>query len=73
MSGRLNAFVSHYLTVSVYLLFIALGIALDILAHRPKSRIPTIGRVFSRIMHTRSGRIAVVAWWALIGFHLFSK
>jgi hypothetical protein len=43
------------------------------IAHRQRSRIPTVGQVFSRLMHTRTGRIAVIAWWAFIGFHLFSK
>jgi hypothetical protein len=64
---------SHDITLAGYLLFVFLGIGLNLLAHRRRSRIPTIGQVFGRIMHTRTGRIAVVAWWAFLGLHLFSK
>jgi len=24
-------------------------------------------------MHSRTGRIAIIAWWAWLGLHLFSK
>jgi Family of unknown function (DUF6186) len=29
--------------------------------------------MFTRIMHSRTGRIAVAAWWAWVGLHLFSR
>jgi len=64
---------SHVITVGGYLLFLALGIGLNVLAHRRGSSIPTMGAMFTRIMHSRTGRIAVVAWWAWLGMHLFSK
>ncbi len=64
---------SHDITIAGYLVFLAAGIALNLLAHRQGSRIPTMGALFSRIMHSRTGRIAVVAWWAFLGMHLFSK
>jgi len=64
---------SHNITLVGYLLFPALGIGLTALAHRPGSRVPTLGALSTRIMHRRTGRIAVVAWWAWLGLHLFSK
>lgn len=64
---------SHVITLAGYLAFLVAGIGLDVLAHRPGSRIPAIGAVVSRIMHSRTGRIAVVAWWAWLGLHVFSK
>ena len=64
---------SRAITVGGYLLFLALGIGLNVLAHRHGSAIPTMGAMFTRIMHSRTGRIAVVAWWAWLGLHLFSK
>ncbi len=64
---------SHAITIAGYLVFLAAGISLTVLAHRPGSRIPTLGAVFSRVMHSRTGRIAVIAWWAWLGLHLFSK
>ena len=64
---------SHAITVAGYLALAAVAIVLNVLAHRRGSRIPTVGAVFTRIMHSRTGRIAVVAWWAWLGLHLFSK
>jgi hypothetical protein len=64
---------SHVITLAGYLAFLVAGIGLDALAHRAGSRIPAIGDLFGRIMHGRTGRIAVVAWWAWLGLHLFSK
>ncbi|HCU96899.1 MAG TPA: hypothetical protein DHU96_30975 [Actinobacteria bacterium] len=64
---------SHAITVAGYLSFLVLGIGLTVLAHRPASRIPTLSALFSRVMHSRTGRIAVIAWWAWLGLHLFSK
>ena len=64
---------SHDVTILGYLVFLAAGVALAVRAHAPASRIATISQVFGRIMHSRTGRIAMVAWWAFIGFHLFSK
>jgi Family of unknown function (DUF6186) len=64
---------SHVITVAGFCAFAAAGTVLNLLAHRPGSAIPTMGALFTRIMHTRTGRIAVVAWWAWLGLHLFSK
>ncbi len=64
---------SHNITIAGYVAVLVIGVGLGIRAHAPGSRIPTISQVFGRIMHTRVGRITMVAWWAFIGFHLFSK
>jgi hypothetical protein len=64
---------SHTVTLAGYLLVLALGIGLNALAHRPASRLPTLAALFTRIMHSRTGKIAVIAWWAWLGIHLFSK
>jgi hypothetical protein len=64
---------SHTVTLAGYLLVLALGTGLNALAHRPASRLPTLAAVVTRIMHSRTGKIAVIAWWAWLGVHLFSK
>ena len=64
---------SHVITVAGFVAFAVARTALNLLAHRPGSRTPTMGALFTRIMRTRTGRIAVVAWWAWLGLHLFSK
>ena len=64
---------SHDLTVAVYVGFVLGGVLLQLLSTRPGSRIPSLGRVFSRIMRTRSGRVGVMAGWAWIGLHFFAR
>jgi len=32
-----------------------------------------MGALLSRIMRSLTGRIAVIAWWAWLGLHLFSR
>jgi hypothetical protein len=64
---------SRDITLAGYLLFLALGVVLTALAHRRGSVIPTMAAMFTRLMHSRTGRIAVVAWWAWLGLHLFSR
>jgi uncharacterized protein DUF6186 len=64
---------SHAVTIAGYLLFLALGIALTVLAHRPGSRIPALSALVTRVMHSRTGRIAIIAWRGWLGLHLFSK
>ncbi len=56
-----------------YAAVVLAGVSLQILALRPGSNIPTLGRVLSRTMRTRSGRIGVVAGWAWIGLHFFAR
>jgi hypothetical protein len=64
---------SRDITIAGYLVCLGIAIGMSLLARRPQSRLPTIGQVLARIMHSRTGRIAIVAWWAFLGFHLFSK
>jgi Family of unknown function (DUF6186) len=64
---------SHIITIAGFVAFVAAGTVVNLLAHRPGSRIPTMGTLLTRVMHGRTGRIAVVAWWAWLGLHLFSK
>ena len=64
---------SHTITLAGYLLVLTLGTGLNALAHRPGSRLPTLAAVLTQIMHSRTGKIAVIAWWAWLGVHLFSK
>lgn len=64
---------SHDITVAGYAMIVAAGAGLEVLAHRPGSRIPPIRRVFRRLMQTRSGRVGVVAAWAWVGMHYFVR
>ncbi|HEY7858983.1 MAG TPA: DUF6186 family protein [Candidatus Nanopelagicales bacterium] len=60
------------LTVSGYLVVLVSAILLMIASHLPSSTIPTFGSLMSRIMRTRSGRIAVLVGWLWLGMHFFA-
>jgi hypothetical protein len=64
---------SHDLTITVYVLIGLSGVLLQILSYGPRSRVPSLGTVFSRVMRTRSGRLGVVAGWAWLGLHFFAR
>lgn len=53
--------------------FFVIGIALQLLAMRPGSRVPTLGAVITRAMRTRSGRVGIIAGWVWLGLHFFAR
>lgn len=59
-------------TVSGYLVVLLAAIALELVARRRDSRIPSIGTLLSRLMRTRAGRLAVLAGWVWLGMHFFA-
>lgn len=59
-------------TVTGYGLLLVVMIALVLVSHLPGTTVPTFGTVMSRVMSTRSGRIAVLVGWLWIGMHYFA-
>jgi hypothetical protein len=64
---------SHDGTILGYLLVLATGIALQVAALLRPSRYPSLGRVFTHVMRSRTGRVGVMVAWAWIGLHFFAK
>lgn len=64
---------SHWYTILGYLLVLAAGITLQIIAIRRPDRFPSLGRVFTHVMRSRTGRVGVFVAWAWIGLHFFAK
>jgi hypothetical protein len=64
---------SHDLTILVYLLFVLVGVAVQVVALTGRTRIPTFGTVVSRAMRTRSGRVGIMAGWVWLGLHFFAR
>jgi len=64
---------SHDFTVAVYLLIAAIAVGFEIRSSSERSRIPSLGAVFSRVMRTRSGRVGVMAGWVWLGLHFFAR
>ena len=64
---------SHDFTVAVYLLIALALVALEVASRGSRSRIPSIGALFSRAMRTRAGRVGVMAGWVWLGLHFFAR
>jgi len=64
---------SRDLTIIGYLAVLAAGIALQVAALRMPERLPSLGRVFTHVMRTRTGRVGVCVAWAWIGLHFFAR
>jgi len=64
---------SHDFTIAVYLLIVAVGVALQVRSYSEGSRIPSLAAVFSRVMRTRSGRVGIMAGWVWLGLHFFAR
>lgn len=59
-------------TIIGYLTVLAAGITLQVVAMRP-ARLPSLGRVLSHVMRSRTGRVGVVVAWAWVGLHFFAR
>ena len=64
---------SHDLTVLGYLLLLAVGVALEVLSAWPRTQIPSLQVVLTRIMRSRTGRVGVLIAWAWVGLHFFAR
>jgi len=64
---------SRGITIAGYVAFVLIGIGLHLLGRTGRSRIPSLGAVFSRAMRTRSGRVGIVAGWVWVGLHFFAR
>jgi hypothetical protein len=68
--GQMN---SHDGTILGYLLVLAAGVILQVLAVRFPERLPSLGRVLTHVMRTRTGRVGVSVAWAWLGLHFFAR
>jgi hypothetical protein len=64
---------SHAITIAGYLVVLAAGIALEVLAFRKPGRVPPLGQVLTWIMRSRTGRIGMLVAWGWIGLHFFAR
>jgi len=61
------------LTIAGYLAVLAGCVVLQVAAVRRPEWLPSLGRVFTHVMRTRTGRVGVVVAWAWLGLHFFAK
>jgi hypothetical protein len=64
---------SHDATVTIYALIALVGLVLEAMSRTGRTEMPRLGTVLTRIMHTRSGRIGVMAGWMWLGLHYFAR
>ena len=64
---------THDLTVLGYLLVVAAGVVIELIATRTQARIPSLGDVLTRAMRTRTGRVGVLVAWAWLGLHFLAR
>ena len=64
---------SHDVTILGYLLVLAAGITLQVAALLRPAKFPSLGRTFTHVMGSRTGRVGVIVAWAWIGLHFFAK
>lgn len=64
---------SRDITIAGYLLVLATGVTLHVLAVKQPDRLPSLGRVFTHVMTSRTGRVGVFVAWAWVGLHFFAK
>jgi hypothetical protein len=64
---------SHDATIVGYLSVLAAGISLQVAGIRRPAQLPSLGRVLTHIMQSRTGRVGIFVAWAWIGLHFFAR
>jgi hypothetical protein len=65
--------ITRIITIVGFAGVVAFMVALELLARRPGSRIPTCGQWFGYLMRPRIGRILVLLAWLWLGWHYFAR
>ncbi|MEZ0110845.1 hypothetical protein ABH920_004860 [Catenulispora sp. EB89] len=61
------------ITAIGYALIGLAALAVEIVARRPGSRVPTFGQLVQHVMHERWGRVGMLLVWWWLGFHFLSR
>jgi hypothetical protein len=56
-----------------YLAVLVAAVALQVAALRMPERLPSLGRVLTHVMRTRTGRVGILVAWAWLGLHFFAR
>ena len=60
-------------TIAGFVLVVAAILALEVLARRRGSRVPTIGEWLGYLMRPKIGRVLVLLGWWWLGWHYFAR
>jgi hypothetical protein len=64
---------SRELTIMGYVAVLAAAVALQVAALRMPERLPSLGRVLTHVMRTKTGRVGILVAWAWVGLHFFAR
>jgi Family of unknown function (DUF6186) len=64
---------SRYGTILGYLIVLAAGIVLQVRSIKAPDKVPSIGRVFTHVMQTRTGRVGMLVAWGWVGLHFLAR
>jgi hypothetical protein len=64
---------THDITVLGFTLIAIALIALEVVARRRRSRVPTAGQMVGFLMQTRITRVLILLLWGWLGWHLFAR
>jgi hypothetical protein len=64
---------SRAVTIAGYLALLGLGVLVQVAATRRPGTVPPLQVVLARVMHSRPGRLALIAGWAWLGLHFFAR
>lgn len=64
---------SHYLTVSGFVLIGLAALGVEWVARHKRAPIPTLSQVFTAVMSTPMGRASTFAGWVWAGYHFFAR
>jgi hypothetical protein len=60
-------------TIGGFLAIILAGVGLELLAHRPESKLASVGGVLGHVMRQRTGRVLVFVLWFWFGWHFIAR
>jgi Family of unknown function (DUF6186) len=65
--------ITRVITIIGFVCVITSLVTLEIVARRPKNRIPTIGEWLGYLMRARAGRLLILLGWLWLGWHYFAR
>jgi hypothetical protein len=64
---------SRAITITGYVLIGVAGLAVELMARRRGSRVPTLSQLLGFVMRERWGRLGILFVWWWLGFHFLSR
>jgi len=59
--------------VAVFAVLLCLAVATELVARRPGSTLRPLSDTLAAALHTRGGRVVVLAVWLWLGWHLLAR